>query len=237
MLIRGQRKGAIFGDDISRAREQGRLCRVPYDPMLPVDTDWDLGSGDATAIWFSQQTRSGEIRLIDYYENSGEGLPHYAQVLRDRGYAYGTHWAPHDIEVKELGSGRSRVETAAALGIRFRVVPKLSLEDGIHAARVLFPRCWFDSEHCEKGIEALQNYRRDYNTRIQEFTDRPVHDWASHGADAFRYLAVRVRDLPVPRVVLNPKDYDEDDRAVRRMQPAAVWQRSGNRLQGRGAWR
>jgi hypothetical protein len=126
----------------------------------------DLGVGDATAIWFSQSLRSGEIRLIDYYEASGEGLRHYAQVLRQRGYTYGTHWAPHDIRVRELGSGRSRLETAASLGIKFQIARNVSLEDGIHAARMLLPRCWFDATKTKAGLEALQHYRRDYNARL-----------------------------------------------------------------------
>jgi hypothetical protein len=194
-------KGSIFGDDISQARAEQRITRVPYDPNLPVHTTWDLGIGDSTAIWFSQALPvTGEVRLIDYYEAQGEGLSHYAQVLQRKPYTYGTHWAPHDIAVKELGSGRSRWETAANMGLHFAMVPNVPLEDGIHAARMLFPRCWFDAEKTAQGIETLLHYRRDYNTRIQEYIARPVHDWASHGADAFRYLAVhqrtpRARDL------------------------------------------
>ena len=184
-------KGAIFARELEKVRQEGRVAVVPVDPVLPVDTDWDLGVGDQTAIWFSQSTRSGEVRVVDYYEASGEGLPHYASVLSQKGYTYGTHWAPFDIEVKEFASGRSRLETAASLGIRFRIVPKVALEDGIHAARMLLPRCWFDSKRCAAGLEALQHYRRDYNQRINEFKATPVHDWASHAADAFRYLAVR----------------------------------------------
>jgi phage terminase large subunit len=187
-------KGSIFGEDISQAREQGRVTRVPYDPMLKVDTAWDLGIGDSTAIWFCQAVPgSGEVRLIDYYEHAGEGLQHYANVLQNRGYVYGTHWAPHDIAVKELTSGRSRVEAAASLGLHFRIVPQTAMEDGIHAARMLLPRCWFDAVKTEHGLETLIHYRRDYNTRINEFIARPVHDWASHGADAFRYLALSLR--------------------------------------------
>jgi phage terminase large subunit len=184
-------KGAIYASELDAARQNGRVSTVPYDPVLPVDTDWDLGVGDSTAIWFSQSLRSGEVRLIDYYEASGEGLPHYAQVLTTKGYTYGTHWAPHDIAVRELGSGRSRLETAATLGIRFQICPNIPIEDGIHAARMLFPRCYFDATRCAPGLEALQHYRRDYNTRLNEFKATPVHDWASHGADAFRGLAVR----------------------------------------------
>lgn len=192
-------KGAIFARELEQARTDGRITRVPRDPVILVDTDWDLGVGDHTAIWFSQSLKSGETRLIDYYEASGEGLPHYAAVLKQKGYAYGAHWAPHDIQVRELASGRSRLETARTLGINFQVVPNVPVEDGIHAARMLLPRCWFDAEKCQVGLEALQHYRRDYNTRIQEFKATPVHDWASHGADAFRYLACRQRPIKEKR--------------------------------------
>lgn len=184
-------KGAIYAKEILAAKEGGRVGLIPYESALPVDTDWDLGVGDSTAIWFSQTLRSGEVRLIDYYEAQGEGLPHYAQVLQSKGYVYGQHWAPHDIQVRELASGRSRLETAASLGIKFQVVPQIGLEDGIHAVRLFLGKCWFHAEKCRAGLEALSHYRRDYNTRINEFKATPVHDWASHGADAFRGLAVR----------------------------------------------
>ncbi len=183
-------KGAIYAAELAAARSGSRISTVPVDPVLPVDTCWDLGVGDSTAIWFSQSLRSGEIRIVDFYEASGEGLPHYAQVLTTKGYTYGKHWAPFDIEVKELGSGRSRIEVAQSLGITFNIVPKVSVEDGIHAARMLLPRCWFDEKRTAKGVESLQHYRRDYNSRLNEFKATPVHDWSSHAADAFRYLAV-----------------------------------------------
>lgn len=183
-------KGAIYATELEAARVSGRVTTVPYDPVLPVDTHWDLGVGDATAMWFVQSPRSGDVRVIDYYEQSGEGLPHYAAVLASRGYTYGAHYAPHDIQVREIGSGRSRLETARQLGITFRVTPNVALEDGIHAARMLLPRCWFDAAKCRQGLEALQHYRRDYNTRIGEFKAVPVHDWSEHGASAFRYLAL-----------------------------------------------
>jgi phage terminase large subunit len=197
-------KGAIFAREMEAARAAGRIATVPYDPTLPVDTDWDLGIGDAMAIWFSQSLRSGELRLIDYDEGSGEGFPFYAKRLKEKGYTYGKHWAPHDIQVRELSSGRSRLEVAAALGIKFEVTPRLhhdvsgEVEEGIHAARMLFPRCWFDAERCKAGLEALTHYRRDYNQRLNEFKATPVHDWASHGADAFRGLAVR-HQVPVEK--------------------------------------
>ena len=191
-------KGAIYGKELEAARRDGRITDVPVDPTLLVDTDWDLGIGDAMCVWFSQTVKgSGQVRIVDYYEASGEGFPHFVQLLREKRYTYGTHWAPHDIAVRELGSGKSRLEMAAALGLRFSITPRLSsssgqeLEDGIHCARLFFPRCWFDQTRCRAGLEALGQYRRDYNVRLDEFKATPVHDAASHGADAFRGLAVR----------------------------------------------
>jgi phage terminase large subunit len=190
-------KGAIFAAELEKARAEKRIGRVPYDPILPVDTDWDLGIGDAMATWFSQSTKGGEVRLIDYHEASGEGFPYYASMLKAKGYAYGKHWAPHDIQVRELGSGKSRLDVAREQGIRFELTPRMQasaageVEEGIHAARMLFPRCYFDEEKCKAGLEALMHYRRDYNTRLNEFKATPVHDWSSHAADAYRGLAVR----------------------------------------------
>lgn len=209
-------KGAIFAAELQKARDDKRITAVPYDAALPVDTDWDLGIGDAMSVWFSQSTRSGEVRLIDYYEASGEGFPHFAQVLTRKGYVYGKHWAPHDIQVRELSSGRSRLEVAASLGIKFDVTPRLhsnvagEVEEGIHAARMLFSRCWFDGERCKAGLEALQHYRRDYNQRLNEFKAEPVHDWSSHAADAFRGLAVRhqiPRDAAAKRRAAMPTNW------------------------------
>jgi hypothetical protein len=184
-------KGAIYAREIMAAREDGRVTRLPYEPLLPVHTAWDLGIGDETAIWFAQFLHTGEIRIIDYYEHKGQGLAHYADVLNRKGYTYGDHWAPHDIQVRELTSGVTRLDTAASFGIHFRVVERFSLEDGIHACRMMLPKCWFDAARCQRGLEALQHYRWDYNTRIHEHKPVPVHDWASHGADAFRMLALK----------------------------------------------
>lgn len=191
-------RGAIYAREMAEARAGGRICSVLYDPSLPVDTDWDLGVGDAMCIWFSQSVRgSGEVRLIDYHEASGEGFPYYANILKNKGYVYGTHWAPHDIAVRELGSGKSRLEMASGFGLRFEVTPRIhghqghEVEEGIHTTRLFLARCWFDQAKCKAGIEALMHYRRDFNQRLNEFKAAPVHDWASHGADAFRGLAVR----------------------------------------------
>lgn len=181
--------GAIYADAIAQARRDDRITAVPHDPTARVDTWWDLGVADNTSIWFTQDV-GREVHVIDFYEASGEGLPHYAGVLDKRGYLYGKHTAPHDIQVRELGSGRSRVETAASLGIRFETAPSIGLEEGIHATRMLFPRMWFDAAKCKPGLEALAHYRREYNKRMGEYQARPVHDWSSHAADAARTLGV-----------------------------------------------
>jgi hypothetical protein len=202
--------GAIYGKELEEATAAGRVTKVPYDPVHRVDTWWDLGVGDSTAIWFTQ-TVGRAVHVIDFYEARGEGLPHYCKVLNERGYLYGTHNAPHDIEVRELGSGKSRREVAWELGLNFRVVPRLPLEDGIHAAQMLIPRLWFDRDLCKTGLDALRQYHRAYNERTRSFRATPVHDWSSHAADAFRYLAVGLREggvrdkVPQVRAIM---DYD-----------------------------
>ena len=185
--------GAIFGKELEAAMEEGRISRVPHDPTVKVDTFWDLGVGDSTAIWFVQSVGRA-VHFIDCYENRGEGLPHYVSVLSKKNYLYGDHFAPHDIEVRELGSGKSRREIAWDLGLNFRVVPKLPLEDGLHAAQMLIPRCWFDAEKCKQGLVALRQYHRGYNERARSFRTTPVHDWSSHFADALRYTAVGIKE-------------------------------------------
>jgi hypothetical protein len=186
-------QGAYFAKEMKAAGEDGRICSVPYDRAASVVTAWDLGIGDSTAIWFGQFV-GREVRIIDYYENSGVGLDHYAKVLLDKEYHYEQHILPHDVQVKELGTGKSRLETLDALGIRhIEIAPKLAVEDGIQAARSMIPRCWFDESKCTRGIEALRQYRRDYDERLKTWRGRPLHDWTSHGADAFRYLAVGYR--------------------------------------------
>ena len=182
--------GAYYGKLLSDLDDEGKITRVPYDPALPVHTAWDLGINDSTAIWFAQVYRGGAVNVIDYYENSGVGLDHYAEVLRQKDYHWGDHLAPHDIEVRELGSGKSRLETAFSLGIRFKVIPKMKIADGINAARMLIPKCYFDREKCNEGLEMLRQYRQEWDDRKRMFRDQPRHDFTSHSADAFRYLAL-----------------------------------------------
>lgn len=184
--------GSIYKKEIIEARRTNRTGLTIYDPALPVITAWDLGIGDSTSIWFAQVYRN-EVRLIDYYENNGEGLPHYAQVLQQKGYLYGDHWAPHDIQVRELGSGLSRLEVARSLGIKFRIAPRQGLEDGIHAVRLTIPRMWFDKK-VDKALERLSMYRRELNAATGEYRTTPVHDASSHCADSMRYLCLSIRE-------------------------------------------
>jgi hypothetical protein len=163
--------GAYYGAPIQQAEQDKRIGRVPWEPKVPVHTAWDLGIGDSTAIWFFQLVGL-ELRLIDYHENSGVGLSHYAGELlerKGRGWAFGEHILPHDAQVKELGTGKSRVETLQGLGISPRVLPAMPVDDGIQAVRTLLPRCWFDAERCARGIEALRQHRREYDDRLRAF--------------------------------------------------------------------
>lgn len=184
-------QGAYFGREMQAAEADGRICRVPWEPKLLVHTAWDLGIGDATAIWFVQVT-GNEIRLIDYLESSGVGLDWYAKHLREKPYSYESHLLPHDAEVRELGSGQSRVETMQSLGLQgIRVIPAQRKEDQINAARLILPRCWFD-EKTKRGVEALRQYRAEWDDKRKVLRDRPLHDWTSHPADALMVLAQAV---------------------------------------------
>jgi phage terminase large subunit len=183
-------EGAYYATEMRDAKDQGRIGTVAYTPSIPVTTSWDLGVGDSTAIWFAQHL-GAEVRLIDYYESSGVGLDHYVRVLNEKGYIYGNHILPHDVRVRELGSGKSRMEVLDSLGARpISVAPQLMVDDGIQAVRSMLANCWFDAERCERGIDALRQYHREYDDNGKVWRSRPSHDWASHGSDSFRYLAV-----------------------------------------------
>lgn len=183
--------GAYYADQISRAYADGRVGNVPYEPRITVDTWWDLGINDRMAIWFTQSIGQ-EIRAIDYYEGMGQGFPHYILKLQEKGYIYGKHTAPHDIEVRELTNGKSRRDTAQALGIRFEVAPKLPIFEGIDAVRGMFSKLWFDADKCKEGINALKNYRKQYDEKKKTYLNMPYHDWSSNGADALRTLATSI---------------------------------------------
>lgn len=190
--------GSYYGEQLQQAENEGRLTRVPHDPGVQVHTAWDLGISDHTVIWF-YQTAGREVHLIDYHAANGKPLEYFARVLQEKPYLYGHHTLPHDVQVRELGTGRSRLETLAALGIQVRIVPNLPVEDGINAARRILPRCWIDRERCAEGLRALQNYRTEWDDKHKVFQAQPLHDWASHGADAFRYLALSLEEQKVPR--------------------------------------
>lgn len=184
--------GAYYASLLEQAEQEKRIGRVPWEPRLPVITAWDLGIGDATAIWFAQEV-AREIRIIDYYEASGAALSHYVKRLGQLPYVYGDHLLPHDVEVHELGSGTTRLETLRRLGLKVRVLRQNAVEDGIEAVRNLVPRCWFDAEKCARGLDALRLYRPEFDAKRQVFSQRPLHDWTSHAADAFRYLAMGLK--------------------------------------------
>ena len=181
--------GAYYGKVMEQLDEEGRITNVPYDPAVPVYTAWDLGYSDSTAIWFAQKVGQ-EIHIIDYYVGSGVGLDHYVKILREKGYVYADHLLPHDAAASELGTGTTRLETLRKLGIRGTVLPMTNVEDGINAVRVMLPKCWFDYKKTQQGLECLRLYQREWDEKAQDFRNKPLHDWTSHGADAFRYLAM-----------------------------------------------
>lgn len=185
----GSMHGAYFTKQMQMAEDEGRICAVPHHEELPVDTWWDLGVSDGCAIWLTQ-TVGREIHIIDHIEESGEGLPFFKRLLDRKPYIYGRHNAPHDIKVRELGSGRSRLETAEAMGIKFEIVPNIGLMDGIDATRMFLSRCWFDRVKTERGRLALLSYCKQWDEKRRIFSSLPYHNWASHSADAMRYLAV-----------------------------------------------
>lgn len=208
-------EGAYFKQQLSKAREKGRIGEVQFDASRKVNTFWDIGVGDSTCIWF-HQSDGVRHRLVDFYENSGEGLTHYAAVIRERkerlGYQYGTHYAPHDIDNREWTSdARKRIEVAEELGIAFQVVPRIThKEDAIEAGRNFLNSCWIDEKRCARGIQCLDNYRKEWDERRATWRQKPLHDWASHGADALMTGAVGydggdIPDEPVDRYARKKK--------------------------------
>lgn len=181
-------RGAYYAKEIQKARAEKRIRTVPYDELLPVYTVWDLGVGDATGIGFYQKVHT-EIRMIDYYENSDVGLTHYIKMLKEKGYVYGAHFAPHDIKVREFTSGKSRWEIARDLGVEFVVLDKLGIEDGITAGRIAWNRLYVDEAKCGRFLDAIAQYQKEFDDKTQMYKERPKHDWTSHAADVHRYMA------------------------------------------------
>lgn len=196
--------GAYYGREIALAERAGRITQVPYEPALPVHTAWDLGKGANMAVWMFQ-IHFGDVRIIDHIEGEhDETVPDIVKGLKRLPYKWGDDWVPHDAKVKEIGTGRTRVETLIEMGRKPRLVPDHGVMDGINAGRLLMSRCWFDAELCSVGIESLRQYKADYDEKLRTFKNEPRHDWASHSADAFRYLAMAYKEI-VPE---QPKPMD-----------------------------
>lgn len=182
-------EGAYYGSLLHEADNEKRVTKIPKDALAKIVCSWDLGVSDSTCIWVAQIVGK-EIQLIDCTENHGVGLDYYVSWLRDNGYDKGQQILPHDVRVREMTTGRSRLEVLMEAGLDVTVAPSLSIADGIQAVRRMLPRCWFDMEHTKNGLVALRNYRREFNEKQNVFYDKPVHDWSSHFADSFRYLAI-----------------------------------------------
>lgn len=213
-------EGAYYVRELIEARDTGRISGVEVAPLLPVHTAWDLGIGDSTAIWFFQIVGK-EVRVVDFYEANGKGLPHYCDVLNAKAYKYGDDWLPHDAKVRELGTGRTRVETLIELGRKPQIVPAHTLMDGINAVRETLPHCWFDEDRTDYGLDALRQYRSEFKDDAAVFQDRPLHDWTSHAADAFRYLAMAWRHI-------NPPPPQPDDKIKALLKPRTLAEVAGS---------
>lgn len=180
--------GGVYSSILRRLEQQGRITNVPYDPKLPVHTSWDLGYDDSTAIWFWQIT-FGEIRLIDYYQNSQQGTEHYCELIKSKPYTYGRHWVPHDAANELMAAGgRSIVNQAWNMGVQMSVIPATSQQNSIEAARKTLERCWFDAKACDLGLNALRSYQFEWDDNLRTFKSKPRHDWSSHAADAFEII-------------------------------------------------
>lgn len=187
--------GAVYANELRKAQEEERIKDILLDKSIPVSTFWDLGWADMTSIWFVQTLPGGEVRVVDFYQDSQKTLDFYANLLQTKGYAYRDHWLPHDAEHKNM-TGRSTREILEGMGLPIRITPKLSIADGINAARMLMNRCYFDQNRCAEGLQALRHYRYAVDPDTKMFSEKPLHDQFSHAADAFRYVAVGLDEKP-----------------------------------------
>jgi len=186
-------EGSYYGSLINDLEEKGRLCHIDRDDLCRTYTAWDLGVSDSTAIWVVQVVNQ-EYRVLDFVENHGVGLDWYVNWIKENRWHTAEHILPHDVEVRELGTGRSRKEMLQEAGLQITVAPRLSVADGIQAVRRILPKCWFNLPQVRQGLDALRNYRREFEEKRNVFYDKPLHDWASHSSDAFRYLAVGISE-------------------------------------------
>jgi phage terminase large subunit len=199
---------AIYANELRAVDREGRITRVPYDRARPVDCYWDLGYGDQTAVWMIQ-AMPFEYRCIDYIENAAQSIHWYIREMQSRGYVFGTDWIPWDIglHAKLMGGGHSIEELMRQAGRKVRILPKMSVADGINAARTVFPLCWFDAERCDEGLKALRHYRYGEIKTLQHVSREPLHDRASHGSDAFRGFAI-VAKPPKPPQTAQPQRHE-----------------------------
>jgi hypothetical protein len=197
-------EGSYYAKYIDKMRIRGQIGQVPWESAFKVNTAWDLGVRDSTSIIFFQSIGQ-TIRIIDYYENSKEGLEHYIQVLESKPYSYGKHIAPHDIKVREFGSGITRIEKARQLGVKFTVAEDISIVDGIEAVRSSLSKIWIDEDKGKSLIDALENYRSEFDVKREVYNSKPLHNWASHAADCMRYLCI---SLPKVRDGMTGEDID-----------------------------
>lgn len=182
-------EGSYYGKQLNDLEEQGRFLEIVRDDLCRTVAAWDLGMGDSTAIWIAQIANQ-EIRIMDYVENHGQGLDWYVNWLRENRWHIAEQYLPHDVEVRELGTGKSRLEMLQNAGLSVTVLPRLAVDDGIQAVRRMLPKCWFNMPKVRQGMDCLRNYRREFDEKRNVYYERPLHDWASHGSDAFRYLAI-----------------------------------------------
>jgi len=203
-------KGTYYADMIQEKETDESIGLCEYNPNLEVEVSADLGYTDSTAFWFWQTDRENHpdhpIRIIDYYENSGQRLSHYFEVLRFKPYEYERIWLPHDARAKTLQTGKSTVEQFLEEDFPCLIVPKLSVQHGIDASRKVLPYCQINKELCYDGVEALRAYRRNYNELLKQFSDKPLHDWASNGADAFRGLSLVCQERVMSADSVDKKD-------------------------------
>jgi len=197
-------EGAYYVKYLDRMRVKGQIGMVPYEIGFKVNTAWDIGVRDSTSIIFFQVIGQ-TVRIIDCYEKNKEGLEHYVKILSQKEYTYGRHFAPHDIAVKEWGTGMTRLEKAKQLGIPFTLAPHISIEDGIESVRSALSKIWIDERSCSPLIKALENYRQEYDAKRKVYKDSPLHDWSSHFADCMRYLCI---SLPKTRDGMTPQELD-----------------------------
>lgn len=199
-------RGSIYIRELTNARAINRIANVPWEPLLPVFTVWDLGIGDAMGIGFYQRV-GAEKRMIDYYENTGLGFPHYIKMLKEKPYVYGKHFAPHDIKVKELASGKTRLQSAKELGLDFEIVPSLSVVDGIDQGRALLNSLYIDKTRCEIFVDLIGQYHFKFDEERGVLSKDPVHDFSSHAADVHRYAAIVMDKMTAKAPVATPDFY------------------------------